>query len=80
MSKTIMVSDQAYALLTSLKGSGESYSQIILKYLESKENKKESSILDCAGSLSKTLSKEDWQKFEDGVKDARKLKVKSVSL
>ena len=28
----------------------------------------------------KTLSKEDWQKFEDGVKDARKLKVKSVSL
>lgn len=80
MSKTIMVSDQAYAFLTRIKNKDESYTDVILRYFEEKESKRQEGIMACAGALKDILSEEEFKTMENIAEDIRKSKLKVAEL
>ncbi len=70
MSKTIMLSDEIYNALTRLKKPGESYTELIARYI-GRGTAKKKSLLECAG-LWGHLSKEDTDAMENAIKEGRK--------
>ena len=70
MAKTIMISDDIYKALTQLKRSGESYTQLIARYVGLAHTKKKS-LLECAG-LWRHLTKNDIANMENAIEKTRK--------
>ncbi|MBI5051629.1 antitoxin VapB family protein [Candidatus Micrarchaeota archaeon] len=69
LARAIMVSDQVYLELTELKRPGESYTEVIDRFISKKSSAK--SIMDFAGAW-KSLNENTTKDIEESVKKARK--------
>ncbi len=71
MAKTIAVSDETYEMLKKVKAENESFSQVIQRSL-----KKRGKLSDLVGRG--TLSKADWKRTKDEIREAEKLTRKKL--
>lgn len=70
MAKTIMISDDVYKSITSMKRNGESYTQLLAR-LAGMNKYKKGSILECAG-LWKDISDKEINDMKKLIKENRK--------